>query len=166
MHHYLKRGRGGREATGEWKGGEGGGNGGPGGGRAAGVRGAAAWCGRAGWRGRTQPRQTAGRRGRRRARRPGCLAALLGNAGRGGGYTRLCHATDQGAALPRQDRWRGRALPRQRSALLVTAMSAPCRAAMHDATQTFGRARTIGAAKSVSLKKTTVLDLKLVSKKC
>ena len=46
MHHYLKRGRGGREATGEWKGGEGGGNGGPGRGRAAGVRGAAAWRGR------------------------------------------------------------------------------------------------------------------------
>ena len=85
--------------------------------------------------------------------------------GRGGGYTQLCRAMDQGTALPRQDRWRSRALPRQRSALLVAATSAPCRAAMHDATQTFGRARAIGAAKSVSLKKTRVLNLKLVSKK-
>ena len=85
------------------------------------------------WLGRPRPQQTACtaavRRGRRRAWRPGCLAALLGerrllgHAGRGGGYTRLCRAMDQGAALPRQDRWRGRALSRQRSALLVAAMS-------------------------------------------
>jgi len=60
---------------------------------------------------------------------------------------------DQGAALPRQDRWRGRALPRQRPALLVAATSAICRATMHGAAQVFGRARAIGAAKSVSFKK-------------
>ena len=41
MRHYLARGRGGREAAGEWKGREGGGNGGPAVGAAA-VRGAAA----------------------------------------------------------------------------------------------------------------------------
>ena len=91
--------------------------------------------------------------GRERDRRIGCFAALLrerrllGHVGRGGGYTRLCRAMDQGAALPRQDRWRGRAFPRQRSAVMVAATSGLCRAAMH------GRAMAIGAAKSVSFKK-------------
>ena len=136
----------------------------------------ACWRGRPGWRGRTRPRRTActaaGRRGRRRARRPGCLAALLGerrllgHANRGGGYTRLCHAMDHGAALPRQDRWRGRALPRHRSALLVSATSALCRAAMHGVAQAFGRARAIGAAKNVSfLKKTENIRFKISFKK-
>jgi len=32
--------------------------------------------------------------------------------GRGGSYIRLCRAMDQGAIVPRQDRWCGRALPR------------------------------------------------------
>ena len=41
--------------------------------------------------------------------------------GSGGGYTGLCRAMDQGAALPRQDWWRGRALPHQRSAVMVIA---------------------------------------------
>jgi len=49
---------------------------------------------------------------------------------------------------------------------MVAATSGLCRAAMHGATQAFGRARAIGAAKNISLKKKqTVLDLKLVSKK-
>ena len=79
---------------------------------------------------------------------------------------RHCHAMDHGAALPRRDRWRDRALPRQRPAFLVAATSALCRATMHGAAQAFGYARAIGAAKSVSLKKPRVLDLKLSSKKC
>ena len=87
--------------------------------------------------------------------------------GRGGSYIRLCRAMDQGAVVPRQDRWRGRALPRQRSARLVAATLAVCRATKHGAAQAFGRARAIDAAKSVSffLKISTVLDLKLISKK-
>ena len=32
--------------------------------------------------------------------------------GRSGSYIRLCRAMDEGVAVPRQDRWRGRALPR------------------------------------------------------
>ena len=38
---------------------------------------------------------------------PGGQAARVGGTGRGA-FIRLCRATDQGAALPRQDRWRGR----------------------------------------------------------
>ena len=72
------------------------------------------------------------------------------------------HGSGRGAATPRsvarQD------LPRQLSPNPVVATSACCRATMHGAAQTFGRARAIGAAKSGSLKKTTVLDLKLVIK--
>ena len=73
-------------------------------------------------------------------------------------------------AQTRHDPWRGtaaprslarQALPRQRSALLVATTSAMCRATMHDVAQAFDRAREIGAAKSVSLKKAEVLDLKL-----
>jgi len=40
-------------------------------------------------------------------------------------------------------------------------MLALCRATMHGATQAFGRARTIGAAKSVSLKKTYRVRFKI-----
>ena len=47
-------------------------------------------------------------------------------------------------------RWCGRVLSRQRSALLVAATSALCRATMHGAAKAFGHARAIGAAKSVS----------------
>jgi len=63
---------------------------------------------------------------------------------------------------PRYAPWRGtaaprlvarQALPRQRSAFLIVATSAPCRATMHGAAQAFGRAMAIGATKSVSLKK-------------
>ena len=69
-------------------------------------------------------------------------------------------ATQQGAALPRQE------LPHQRSPGPALATSVLCRATMHGAAQAFGRARAIGAAKSVSFKKNpTVLDLKLHSKK-
>ena len=134
MRHYLGLGRGGRELAGEWKGREGGGNGGSG-------------C-RHSWRGR----QRAWRQeGAGATPRPLCCSGS--GTGRDGGYTQLCRAMDLGVALPRQDRWRGRALPRQRSALLVVATSVLCRATMHDAAQAFGRARAIGVAKSVSLKK-------------
>ena len=89
------------------------------------------------------------------SRRLGAAAAARAREeeGRGGSYIRLCRAMDQGAGVPRQDRWRGRALPRLRSALLVAATSALCRASMHGAAQAFGRARAIGVAKSVSWKK-------------
>ena len=90
--------------------------------------------------------------GRERERRLGRFAARAAGL-RGGGYTRLCRAMDQGAALPRQDRWRGRTLPRQRPALPVAATSALCRAAMHGAAQAFGHVRVIGAAKTVSFLK-------------
>ena len=53
--------------------------------------------------------------------------------GHGGSYIRLYRAMDQGTAVPRQDWWRGRPLPRQRSALLVAATSTLCRASMHGA---------------------------------
>jgi len=65
-------------------------------------------------------------------------------------------------SLPRRDGWRGtvaprsvawQALPRQRSAISVVTTSARYRATMHGAAQAFGRARAIGAAKSVSFKK-------------
>ena len=56
-----------------------------------------------------------GRRQRRAGRAAGAAARrgqavlLLGQSGTGrGGFIRLCQATDQGAALPRQDRWRGK----------------------------------------------------------
>ena len=50
-------------------------------------------------------------------------------------------------------RWCGRVLSRQRSALLVAATSALCRATMHGAAQVFGRAMAIDVAKSVSFLK-------------
>ena len=95
-------------------------------GRAAAVRGAAAGV-LGDWRARER-----------------CVALLLGQWDWPRGYTRLCRATDQGAALPR-----GRALPRQRSAFLVAATSDLCRATMHGAAQAFDHARAIGAAKGV-----------------
>ena len=69
----------------------------------------------------------------------GRLAARAGMTGRG-----VLFALDAPWPLARQ------ALPRQRSALLVVATSALCRATMHGAAQAFGRAREIGAAKNVS----------------
>jgi len=70
-----------------------------------------------------------------------------------------------GAAAPRSMAWQ--ALPCQRSTIPIAAISALYRVTMHGAAQTFGRARAVGTAKIVSLKKNpTVLDLKLVSKKC
>ena len=56
------------------------------------------------------------------------------------------------------------ALPRHRSAIPVVATSAPYRATMHGAAQAFSRVRIIDTVKSVSLKKSMVLDLKLISK--
>jgi len=58
------------------------------------------------------------------------------------------------------------ALPRHRSAFPVVATSSTSRATMHGAAQAFRRAMALGAAKSVSFEKKTVLDLKLVLKKC
>ena len=111
-------------------------------------------------------------RGRGRAQR-GCGRARALEAGDGwrrgasAGWRAGVHAPGGSAAgfyLPqtRHDPWRGtaaprsvawQALPRQRSVLLVAAMSALCRATMHGATQAFSRARAIGVAKSVSFKK-------------
>ena len=89
---------------------------------------AAAVCGRRGWRvgvrawrphqavgGRAVPAfvarrpacSAAGTAVRRERARVGGLAARAGWTGHGG-YIWLYRATDQGAALPRQDRWRGR----------------------------------------------------------
>jgi len=105
--------------------------------RAGAMRGGGALCG---WR-----------RTRRRAGGQGCGRA-------GGGLAR-----DIYLAPPRHAPWRGtaasrsvarQALPRERSAIPIAATSALCRATIHGATQAFGRARAIGAAKSVSFKKT------------
>ena len=80
----------------------------------------------------------------------------------------------QSPALPRRDGRRGLAASRSVAwqslatsmvIVLVTATSDLCRATMHGVAQVFGRARVIGVAKSVSFKKPTVLDLKLVLKK-
>ena len=121
-----------------------------------------AWCGRAGearrarhgWAGAARRLAALAAEGRVRA------LAAGGRAGRVRAGTRYLF----GSAAP----WiRARQSPaRQRLALLVAATSALCRATMHGAAQAFSRARAIGAAKSVSLKKSTVLDLKLVFKKC
>ena len=88
--------------------------------------------------------------GRARERRLGGLAA------RAAGLAAGLYPT-----LSRHGSGRGRALPRQRSALLVAATSALYRAAMHGQAQAFGRARAIGAAKSVSLKKTDSVRFKI-----
>ena len=84
--------------------------------------------------------------------------------GSGGDYTGLCRATDQGAALPRQDRWRGRALPRQRSAVMVAATSGLYGVAVHGAAQAFARVREIDAVKNISLKKTDSVRFKIILK--
>ena len=75
------------------------------------------------------------------------------------------HGSGRGTAAPRS--MARQELPRQRSPKAALAMSALCRSTMHDVAQAFGRARAIGVTKSVSffLKKSTVLDLKLYSKK-
>jgi len=77
----------------------------------------------------------------------------------------LCHQMWRITAAPRSVARQTQ--PRQRLAISVAATSALCRATMHGAAQAFGRPRVIGAAKSVSfkIKKPTVLDLKLNSKK-
>ena len=94
--------------------------------------------------------------GRQQAQRPGGVAA------RAVCLVQPRHATGRGTAAPwsvaRQDP------PRQRPPGQPT--PALCRATMHGVAHAFGRVRAIDAAKSVSLKKPTVLDLKLDSKKC
>jgi len=115
------------------------------GGRAAGVRGAAA-----GVLGDGLVRADTGAA----ARRPCCSGSGTGR----GGFIRLCRATDQGVALPRQDRWRGKpshvTSQRFRSSPRQPAAAPPYMTRL-----------AIGATKNVSLKK-TVLNLKLVFKKC
>ena len=71
-----------------------------------------------------------------------------------------------GTALPRACMVTRQALPRHRSAFSVIATSSTYRATMHAAAQAFRHAMALGAAKSVSFEKKTVLDLKLVLKKC
>jgi len=124
-----------------------------------------------------------GRHGRRRAGTAtagaaGAAAAALQAGGKAGGsgagaargrylsdpaalcaVARHCRANAALISVARQT------LPRHRSAAPVFATSPFCRATMHGAALAFRRAMTIDAAKSVSLKK-TVLDLKLVYKKC
>ena len=77
-------------------------------------------------------------------------------------------------AQTRHDPWCGIAaprslarqtLPRQRSVFLVAATSALCLATMHSAAQAFGRAMTIDAAKSVSLKEINSVIFKIILKK-
>jgi len=58
------------------------------------------------------------------------------------------------------------ALPRHRSAFPVVATSSNRRATMHGVAQAFRRAMALGAAKSISFEKKTVLDFKLFLKKC
>jgi len=93
--------------------------------------------------------------------RPGACGRCAA-CGRAGGLAR-----DIYLVLPRHAPWRVSAaprsvarqtLPRHRSAAPVVAMSSSCRVTMHGAAQAFHRAMAIGAAKSVSLKK-TMLDL-------
>ena len=93
----------------------------------------------------------------------GCVRA--GGLARGIYLVQPRHGSGRGTAAPwsvaRQYQ------PRHRSPSPALATSALWRATMHGAAQAFGRARAIGAAKSVSFfKKPTVLDLKLISKKC
>ena len=95
-----------------------------------------------------------GRQQRRAGRDAGAAGRLLGQAGLAAGFlygspaprirARHCRAKISGAA----------GLATQRSAGPVVATSAPYRATMHGAAQAFGRTRAIGAAKSVSFKKT------------
>ena len=90
---------------------------------------------------------------------------LLGQAGLAAGFYSALprHGSRRVTVAPRS--MERQALPRQRSAIPVVATSALCRATMHVAAQTFGRARAIGAAKSVSLKKTDSVRFKIILKK-
>ena len=81
--------------------------------------------------------------------RGGQAGLLLGQAGLAAGFYSALprHGSRRVIAAPRS--MARQALPRQRSAIPVVATSYLCRATMHGV----GRARTIDAAKSVSLKK-------------
>ena len=92
--------------------------------------------------------------------REGREAAMEGRAGDGTGRDGFF-----GSAAPRIRAVARQALPRQRSAILVAAMSALCHATMHGATQAFDCARAICAAKNVSLKKTDNVRFKIILKK-
>ena len=100
--------------------------------------------------------------------RPRSITSHTKQQGMGGESTRQ--------RLPRREWWRGGAaprsvarqtLPRHRSALRSSPRQPSRRATMHGTAQAFGRARAIGAAKSVSfkIKNPMMLDLKLNSKK-
>jgi len=95
--------------------------------------------------------------GRRQTQRPGGVAA------RAVCLVQPRHTTGRGTAAPgsvaRQDP------PRQRPPRPAHATSALCRATMHGAAQAFSHARAIGAAKSVSLKKTDSVRFKTILKK-
>ena len=114
------------------------------------------------WRGGRRARLRAGagtaavRRGRTRAQvrwRVGPACSAVGWRVRTRGFYSALprHRSGRGTAAPRSVP--RQALPRQRSQPRVVATSALCRATMHDVAQIFDRARAIGVAKSVSLKK-------------
>ena len=131
----------------EWKGREGCGNGEPG-------------CQHS-WRGGRRARWRAGTGGRGRGGLAAPTAGLAASVLFGSAAPRIRARSTAPRSVARQ------ALPRQRSAILVAATLALCRATMHGAAQAFGHARAIGAAKSVSfkIKKTDGVRFKIKFKK-
>ena len=122
--------------------------------------------------------------GRRAGAGAGCCTTAGGaggggaSAGAGGRQAGRVRASGRArgiySALPRHGSGRGIAaprsmarqeLPRQLSPKPIVATSDLCRATMHGAAQAFGRVRVIGAAKSVSLKKTYSVRFKISYKK-
>jgi len=77
-------------------------------------------------------------------------------------FTGACRAMRDGASVPCRDLWRGRAGPRHWS----LPRWQPGRTAMHSAVEWFGRAMSVDASKSVSLKKTNNSSFKNSFKKC
>jgi len=121
--------------------------------------------GRAGEAGPSGRVRLAAAGGRGRAGQAGGGACERAGLARGIYLAQPRHGSGRGTAAPssvaRQD------LPRHRSPRPAHATSTLCRATIHDTTQAFDRVRAIGTAKSVCFfKKITVLDLKLVTKKC
>ena len=130
-----------------------------------------AWA--AGWRGRTQPRRTAssaaGRCGRRRARRQGCLAVFLAERRLLGQETAAMVIPDSAAPRIRAQHCRAKIggttepfhVSGQRSAVMVAATSGLYGVAVHGAAQAFARVREIDAVKNISLKKTDSVRFKI-----
>jgi hypothetical protein len=80
-----------------------------------------------------------------------------GREARAVGFVRHCRTMADGASLPRQDLRRGSASATLAALPGPYATSPPCHAAMHGATEWFGRAIALGTGKSVSfLKKFSV----------